>query len=319
MIKELFENQQIFLNYFFENIDLKKAESIADSIIDCRGTIFFTGVGKSGIIAKKISQTFISTGTKAFYLASVDALHGDIGIINENDIVIIISKSGQSQELLDLVPYIKNKKAKIISFVSKENSILAKKSDDFIVLPVRKELCPFNLVPTISTEVQLIFGDVIATYVMRRKEFTIEDFAWNHPAGAIGKRISLKVEDIMIKDKNIPICLEDDFLIDFLSVLSSKKCGALLVTDSNQMLKGIFTDGDLRRSIEKFGSAFLNKPIKELMTIAPKFTRKKILAIDAMKQMEDDKLITVLPVLDKEKVIGIIRMHDIIQAGLNYK
>jgi arabinose-5-phosphate isomerase len=170
MLKNLFETQRKYLNHFFENVDIEKAKEILNAFLKCQGNIIFTGIGKSGIIANKIATTMLSTGTKAFYLPCVDALHGDMGMISKNDLFVIFSKSGESRELLQLIPYVNRKKAKIISIVSNENSKLATLSDLYICLPVKKEICPFNLAPTTSAAVQLLFGDILTVALMRNKK-----------------------------------------------------------------------------------------------------------------------------------------------------
>ena len=218
-----------------------------------------------------------------------------------------------------MIPYIRKKGAKIIAIVSNQESRLVKEADFFITLPVEKELCPFNLAPTTSAAVQLIFGDILAVALMKAKNFTLSEFAVNHPAGSIGKKISLCVDDLMLRGENIPLCTQESCLIDVIAELSSKKCGALLVVDEKNELKGIFTDGDLRRAILQFGKDLLSQKIADLMTKAPQATTKKTLAWQAMKQMEENpkKLITVLPVVEGKKVVGIVRLHDILQAGLS--
>ncbi len=320
MIKELLEEQKDYINDFFDKIDHKEVETILSYLLSCKGSLIFTGVGKSGLIANKLATTFISTGTRSLYISPTDALHGDIGIVTNNDILICLSKSGESKELLDLLPFAKNKGAKIIAIVSNRNSKLAINSDVFVVLPVKKEICPFNLAPTTSTSIQLIFGDILAVALMKAKNFSIDDYANNHPSGLIGKKITLRVSDIMIKDENLlPICHPQDEIIDILSCLSSKQCGAILAVD-NDKLKGIFTDGDLRRSISQYKSNFLYKKIGDVMTKSFKWIEKDELAVNALKKMEEDKkLVTVLPVLENEKVIGIVRLHNIIQHGLKEK
>jgi arabinose-5-phosphate isomerase len=321
MLKELFIKQKEHLLHFFENIDIEKSDKLVQKILSCTGTLIFTGVGKSGIIANKLAMTLLSTGTKAIFLPSMDALHGDIGLVYKEDMVFLLSKSGETGELLSLLPFLKKKGAFTVALVSNEFSKLAKKADFFIHLPLIKELCPFNLSPTTSTTLQLVFGDVLAVALMKNKNFTIDEYAKNHPAGAIGKQIALFAKDLMYREEILPLCNEDDQLIDVLDILSSRKCGCLIVVDRENRLKGIFTDGDLRRSIEKHKSDFLYRKIKTIMTLNPKTTTPDILAVDVMRKMEeDDKLITVMPIVENnitKKVVGIIRMHDIIQAGLN--
>ena len=314
-IKKIFKNQKLYLDYFYENIDLKKTEKILNLLLNCKNNLIFTGIGKSGIIANKIAMTMLSTGTKALYLPATDALHGDIGIVSKDDIFIVLSKSGETNELLDLIPYVKKRNAKVISFVSNKNSSLEKVSDEFLLLPVLKELCPYNLAPTTSTTVQLMLGDVLTIALMQMKNFSLNDYAINHPKGAIGKQITLKVEDLMVKDNFLPLCNENNFIKDVLHVLSEKQCGCILIVDDKKSLKGIFTDGDLRRLIER-DKNFLEKSLKNFMEKKPFYIEKNALAIEAMKKMESTKQITVLPVIEDNKVIGLIRMHDIVKAGL---
>jgi arabinose-5-phosphate isomerase len=283
-----------------------------------QGTIFLSGVGKSGIIAKKIAVTMSSSGTKALYLSPLNALHGDIGLVTSGDAVLFLSKSGETDELLHLCPAIRNKGARLISVVSSLDSRLAKACDLNIVLPVSKELCPFNMVPTTSTMVQLIFGDLLAIALMNRKQFTVDDFAQNHPAGRIGKRMTFTVRDLMITGDRVPLAAPENILIDALSEFSGKQCGCLLVIDAAERLLGIFTDGDLRRSLQRHGAMVLHKSLRELMTTTPRFIHAKMLAYDAMKFMEADpkRPITVVPVVEDGKVVGILKMHDIVQSGI---
>lgn len=319
MVANLFQTQKSYLDYFYEKIDIAKTEKIIDELFHCAGTIIFTGVGKSGIIANKLAMTMLSTGTKSLYISPLDAQHGDLGIVSKDDIIVCLSNSGETKELVSLVPFIKKKGARLISIVSKPDSTLAKLGDIYIDLPVKKEICPFNLAPTTSTAVQLIFGDVLAVELMRRKNFSLDEFAANHPGGSIGKLITLKVKDLMLKEKDIPFCKKEDLLVDVLSTLSEKRCGCLIVVDGVYNLLGVFTDGDLRRSIQADKESFLSRKMEELMSKDPKWIFEEALAARAMEEMEKDKkkLITILPVLDKnKKVAGVIRMHDIIQEGL---
>lgn len=279
----------------------------------------FTGVGKSGLVAEKIALTMTSTGSRALYLSPINALHGDIGIVSSQDIFIMISKSGESEELFNIIPSLRNKKVKLVGIVSNMNSRLAKACDFVIYLPVEKELCPFDLVPTTSTVVQMIYGDLLAVALMRMKNFSLDQYALNHPAGRIGKRISLKVSDLMIQGENIPLCAPQDLLMEILVELSHKRCGCILVVDEQKHLLGIFTDGDLRRSLQKFEARALQMPIRELMSKSPRWIAPERLAWESMQLMEIDQknAITVLPVLDADQVVvGLIKLHDIVQSGL---
>ena len=319
MLRELFEQQRALLNHFFDHIDFDMAQRIFDKMIGCKGVVLLSGVGKSGHIAQKISTTLSSTGTRSTFLSPAHALHGDIGIVSPHDIFLFLSKSGESQELIDLLPHIQKKGAFSIGCVSDPHSRLSKAADLSIVLPIEKELCPFDLAPTTSTAAQLIFGDCIAIALMRAKKFSRSDFAANHPAGFLGRKITLKVSDLMLKGDAVPLCKPDQKLIETIHELSSKKCGCLLVVDSQDHLLGIFTDGDLRRAIESKGPDALQHKMSELMNKQPKTIGQENLAFQAMRHMESEptRPVTVLPVIHQEKITGLLRMHDILQAGLH--
>jgi|JI10StandDraft_1071094.scaffolds.fasta_scaffold09260_12 arabinose-5-phosphate isomerase len=318
MLKDLFKEYQENLNNFFDHVDIDQAQKIFDLLLNASGTLIFTGVGKSGIIAEKLAMTMISTGTKALYLPPMNALHGDIGIVTEKDILICISKSGQSEELLSLIPYAQKKGAKTIAWVSNPHSKLLRMCDLGITLPLSKELCPFDLAPTTSTAIQLIFGDVLSVALMQAKKFSLDDYALNHPAGAIGRKITLTVEDIMLEGEGLPLCKPTDRLRDAIAILTDKKCGCLLIVDKNERLLGIFTDGDLRRSLQKDPAAALEKTMEELMTPSCIATDKGKKALEALKLMQKDpkKWVNVVPVTDADRLIGLIRMHDLVQAGI---
>ncbi len=320
LLRTLFQDQQRYLNAFFDEINLEQAEAILERIQACSGVAILTGVGKSGYIAEKIAATLVSTGTRATYLSPAHALHGDIGFISNQDLLIAFSKSGQSQELLDLLPHAQKKGAGTIAVVSQAGSPLERGADLTIILPVLRELCPFDLVPTTSTMVQLLFGDCLAIALMNKKQFSISDFALNHPAGFLGKKITLKVADLMLKGVDLPLCRPTDRLIEVLPELSAKRCGCLLVTDEHLQLQGVFTDGDLRRSLESKGSEALQCRLSELMSPSPRTIAPHPLAWEAMRKMEENpsRPVTVLPVLEGGQVVGLLRMHDILQAKLPF-
>jgi len=318
MLKALFEEQQKHLNDFFKCIDLQKAEAFFQRCLQCRGLLIFSGIGKSGIIAEKIAMTLISTGTKALYLPPYNFLHGDIGVVSQEDLVIFMSKSGETEELLALVPFIKKRGAQLMSLISNPHSRLAKVVDFSLNLPVEKELCPFDLAPTTSTTVQLIFGDALAIALMKAKGFALDQYALAHPAGTLGKKMTVRVEDLMKRGEDIPLCRAGDRLVDMLVELSNKRAGCLLVVDEDDTLLGIFTDGDLRRALQMKGSQVLEEKMDALMTATPISATKEILAWEAVKIMQKDpkKWILVLPILEKKKVVGLLRMHDVIQEGI---
>lgn len=319
MLKNLFQRARESLNTFFDSVNISEAEKLLDLLEKCTGVIHFTGVGKSGLVAKKIAVTMTSCGTRATFISPMDALHGDLGIVRSDDLVIIFSKSGESDELLALVPALRNKGVKIASIVCAEHCRLAKASDFTLYVPPQPELCPFGMAPTTSTITQMIIGDILTIGLMERKKFTLDEYATNHPAGQIGKRTTMRVEDLMVKGPNIPCCSPDSKLVDTLVELSKKRCGCVLVTDKNQKLMGIFTDGDLRRALQNKGGSILENLMKELMTNAAKTIGPKDLAWKAMQVMEGDQknAITVLPVVDhNQTIVGLIKLHDIIQSGV---
>lgn len=318
MFKDLFEKQRKHLNIFFDKFDLLEFERLVNLCAKCKGTLVFTGVGKSAIIAQKISQTLLSTGTKSVFLSALEALHGSIAMVSEEDLFFCLSKSGQTNELLNLIPYIQIRKAKIVSLTCDENSALAKQADLSIYLPIEKELCPFNLAPTISTTAQLLFGDALTVALMRVKQISLDQYAFNHPAGSIGKKASVCVRDLMIKKDNIPIGFSENTVIEIISELSSKQCGCVIIVNQEKKALGIFTDGDLRRGLEKQGESILHRKLEELMTSKFLFIEQDKLAWHALQKMEKDpkKLVSVLPVIEKDRLVGIIRMHDILQTGI---
>jgi arabinose-5-phosphate isomerase len=318
LIRELFQQQKQILDHFFHTVDCEAIDSVLYTLSQCRGAIVLSGVGKSGLIAQKISATLVSTGTRSYFLSPSNALHGDIGNVHSDDVVICLSKSGSSQELIDLIPFIHQKTKQTIAVISKTASKLEKLCAQTVYLPVQRELCPHDLAPTSSTAIQLIFGDTLAIALMKKRGFGIEDFAANHPAGLLGRKITLRVEDVMLKGDLLPLCKSTDKLIDVLHELSMKRCGCLLIVNERRQLEGIFTDGDLRRSVQSKGAAALESTLQELMTRNAKSISPGKLALHAMQIMEEDphRLITVLPVLEGTSLVGLLRMHDILQAGL---
>lgn len=318
MLQELLDKQKESIDLFFNDFDQAVAEQVLQTFLDCKGWIFFTGVGKSGIIAKKIAMTIVSTGTRALYISPVNALHGDLGIVSKDDVFVLISKGGESQELMDLVPSLRNKGAKVISWVSNPKSRLAKAADLFLHIPMKEELCPYGLAPTTSPAIQLLVGDMIAVALMKKKKFSLDQYAENHPAGQIGKRVTMKVRDLMLAGEEVPRAKPGDRLGDKLVELTDKRCGCLVIVDENDKLQGIFTDGDLRRALQSKQDRILETRLDTLMTKVPKSIESSRLAWDAAKEMESDQKrpVMVLPVVEEEKVVGLIKMHDILQSGL---
>jgi arabinose-5-phosphate isomerase len=314
----LLQDLQANVDVLFQRFDCPRFSKIIEIVLHSKGCIFFTGVGKSGIIAKKIAMTFSSSGTKALYLSPQNALHGDIGMVGRDDIVFLMSKSGESTELLELCPALRNKGAHLVAVVTNEASRLARACDASFVLPELKELCPFDLAPTTSTIAQLVFGDVLAMALMRLKGVSLSDFIQNHPAGRIGRRQLVKVRDLMVSGDAMPLCAPSDTLGSMLVELSNKQCGCVCIVDGESRLLGIFTDGDLRRTLQKLGPAALGATMGSLMTGTPRTISQGMLAYEAMRVMEADQKhpVTVLPVVEEGRCVGLIKMHDIIQSGI---
>ena len=319
MLQELLEQQRLQTNFFFESFKILELEKLIDHLAAATGVIFLTGVGKSGMIAKKVAVTMSSTGTKAFYMSPIDALHGDVGAVKAEDVVIIFSKSGESDELIELVPAIRAKGATVISILCTAGSRLQQMSDLSLLIPFQKELCPFDLAPTTSTTCQLMLGDLLTVALMKYKAFSLGEYMLNHPSGRIGRRLILKVSDIMLTGEKIPLCLQHDLIYDVLLELTDKRCGAVLVVDNDKKLLGIFTDGDLRRGLQTHQASLLKMSVAELMTKNVKCVPAELLAFEALKIMEssDSKRLSCLAVTDQQaKVVGLIHIHDIIQKGI---
>ena len=318
MIEELLKRERDALNYFFNNIDIAEVNAVFEQLKSCCGLIALTGVGKSGLVAKKIAATMTSTNTRAIFLSPVNALHGDLGIISADDTFLFLSKSGESDELMALIPALKNKGVTLIAVVSKRNSRLAQLCDLTIHLPLEAELCPFDMVPTISAAIQMLFGDLLAVALMQNRGLSLDEYALNHPAGRIGKSITLKVEDLMIVGNQVPLAQPDDTLIETLVELSNKRCGCVLIVNEKSELLGIFTDGDLRRTLQQKGPDALHCPLKELMSPSPRTITPQTLATEALRVMEGNRHneVTVLPVINNGRVMGLIKLHDVIQIGL---
>ncbi|NBO24057.1 MAG: KpsF/GutQ family sugar-phosphate isomerase [Chlamydiae bacterium] len=317
---KLMARQQVLINQFFSSLDPSALEMASLAILKCEGTIFFTGVGKSGYSAELLATLFASIGIKAFYLSPMNALHGDIGILSDKDLVIFLSKSGNTQELIQLVFLIKERNIASMGWFCQKGGRLSQFCQTTIYLPLEKELCPFDLSPTTSTILQLIFGNTLTVDLMEKKQFSKEIYEKNHPSGVIGQKMKLKVEDIMLNFDYLPICHEQDPVQDILVELSDKKCGCILVLDENQQLLGVFTDGDLRRAIKQDQDKVFINPVRKYMTeqyisIHPKETLVE--AINRMQKKFPEKKISALPVIQEDKLLGLVRLQDIVSLGIN--
>lgn len=288
-------------------------------LVACTGKVVLLGVGKSGVIAQKIAATMTSTGTAALHLHPSDALHGGLGIVTSNDLVIALSNSGETDEVIAMLPYLKQRQVRLIAIVGNLNSTLARRADVALDASVDQEACPLNLAPTTSTTVALAIGDALAMTLMQAKGWTLEDFAQNHPAGRLGKRLTLRVADLMHGGDDNPTIGEAASWLEIIKAISRGGLGAVNVVDSANRLVGIITDGDVRRAlgtIEADGLKSLD--CGSMMTRDPVVAAPDLLAYDALRLMEErPSQISVLPVVDGHRVcVGLIRLHDIVRSGL---
>jgi len=329
-LKAIFAQQKESLSQFFDKLDYDEVSKLTQKLLKCKGSVLFTGVGKSGFVAKKINQTLVSTGTRALWLAPVDALHGDIGLVSPGDILVMFSKSGTTKELLTLVPYAKAKGGYIVVLTSNHKSPLAQVSDMVVSLPLEKELQAFpneglgqsrEAPPATSNTVQMLFGDTIAVALMNARGLTQNQYAMNHPAGRIGKRLVMKVHDVMQPIGKLAKCIPSDNGLAALTRLSQNPSagGCLMVSDQSGELKGTLQDGDLRRALTLHGKAVLEMSVQELMNFNKTFPRTcgaDMMAADAVLEMEKHK-VTYLPVVDDTKMLlGVITVKDLAAAGL---
>jgi len=287
--------------------------TLCDKVIKCDGKFIIMGVGKSGHIAQKISATLSSTGTPSIFIHPTEAAHGDMGLIDKKDIVLLISNSGETDEIINILSSLKRHCKEIASLTSNNKSSIAKSADIKIQLKSKKEACPLNLAPTSSTTNALVFGDALAIALLEAKGFTQKDFASSHPAGKLGKKLITQVEDLMHKGNAVPKVSADTILDKALLEITKKNLGITLIVEKTRLV-GIFTDGDLRRCINKKVD-IQNTKIKDVMTKKFKTINSDALAIDAANIMEDNKIFT-LVVIDKNKHIGVISMHDLIEARI---
>jgi arabinose-5-phosphate isomerase len=281
----------------------------------CKGRVIVTGVGKSGLIARKIVATMNSTGTPAVFLHPSDAVHGDLGIVREEDVVVCLSKSGNTEEMNTLIPMFKRLGVSIISIVGRMHSFLARESTLALDATVSEEACPLDLAPTSSTTVALVLGDALAIALLDRRGFGEEDFAVFHPGGTLGKRLSLKVDELMIKGDEIPRVASDVPLRDAIVEMTSKRLGCTCVVRDDGVLLGIITDGDLRRLLQKT-TEISQTTAGMAMTRNPKTARQGSLAVVVLQEMESYKITQVVVVNEHHMPVGVVHLHDLVNAGL---
>lgn len=292
--------------------DFRKA---IDICLKTKGRIVVSGMGKTGIIAQKLSATLASTGTPSLFLHTAEAIHGDLGKVTADDTVIVLSNSGSTEEMRQLLPILKKIGSKVIAMTGNLKSVLAKYSDVVLDVSVKKEACPLGLAPTASTTATLAMADALAVCLLERKGFKEKDFAFFHPGGALGRRLLLKVDDIMRRGAANPIVRENNLVSEVLLKITQARAGSATVVDGSGKLTGIFTDGDLRRHLETFADLPRRK-VKEVMTRDPAVADKEMLAVEALRILREKK-IDELPVVDKSgRPVGLLDVQDLLKAGL---
>jgi arabinose-5-phosphate isomerase len=292
-----------------------------EMLYDCRGKVVVTGLGKSGLICRKIAATFSSLGTPSFFLHAGDANHGDMGMVMEGDVVLAISNSGETDEILTLIPILKRIGVRLIAMTGKRDSTLSRAADVVLDAGVLEEACPLGLSPTASTTAALALGDALAVILLERKGFKEEDFALRHPGGTLGRKLLLRVDDLMHRDVDVPMVGEETLMKEAILVITSKRLGVTGVTDKHGNLTGVITDGDLRRGLQAYGDGILSKRADEIMTRKPKSIEKDALALQALAKMEENvpRPITSLFVVEKPGdtvPIGILHIHTLLKAGI---
>jgi arabinose-5-phosphate isomerase len=290
-------------------------------LYNCRGKVVVTGLGKSGLVCRKIAATFSSMGTPSFFLHAGDANHGDMGMIMEGDVVLAVSNSGETEEILTLIPTLKRIGVRIVAMTGNHDSTLSRAADVVLDAGVTEEACPLGLSPTASTTAALALGDALAVILLEKKGFKEEDFALRHPGGILGRKLLLRVEDLMHRDGDVPLVGEETLMKEAILVITSKRLGVTGVTDQRGDLIGVITDGDLRRGLQAHGDGILSKRAEEIMTLKPRSIEKDALASQALARMEENlpRPITSLFVVEKpgDRVpVGILHIHDLLKAGI---
>src|SRR3972149_8300018 len=286
-----------------------------DTLYSCKGRVIVTGMGKSGWIGNKIAATFASTGTPSFFLHPAEGSHGDLGMVVKDDVVLAISNSGETKEINEILPIIKRLGVKLISITGNLHSLLAKESDVTLDGRIDKEACPLGLAPTASTTVALALGDALAISLLKKRGFKKEEFALFHPGGQLGKKLLLKVENLIHKDNEMPVVSEDASMRKTIIEITSKKLGVTIVVNKNRNLIGVITDGDLRRALEKY-SDIMERKSSEIMTQNPKTIKSSSLAVEALRIMEKYSITSLVVQDKKRKPEGKIHLHDILRSGI---
>jgi len=313
--KEVINQEARGLHEVAENLN-HDFENAVTALMECSGRIIVMGVGKSGIIGRKIASTLASTGTPAFFLHPSEAIHGELGMITDQDIILVISNSGETSEILTVLPSLKSMGVKIINLCGNSSSTLWRNTDINLNIKVSSEADPNNLAPTTSTTAALALGDALAIVILKERRFQPEDFAKLHPGGSLGKKLTMKVRDLMHTGEMIPKIKKDATIKEILFVLTKIGLGIAIIVDSDDTLLGVFTDGDLRRLIETT-PAFLDVKISKVMKKNPKTINENELAYTALSKMKDYKITELIITDSTGKVCGVVNIHDILRAGIS--
>ena len=312
--RTILEQEARAIQQIAERLDNSFAEAVM-LLAACKGKIIISGMGKSGIIAQKIAATMSSTGSTALFLHPADAAHGDLGIVNQDDVVICLSKSGTTEELNFIIPALKQIGATIIAMTGNNRSFLAQNANITLDTDIEKEACPYDLAPTTSTTAMLAMGDALAISLMQQKKFTQRDFALTHPKGSLGRRLTVKVTDIMAKDKAVPLVKESASVTDLILEMTSKRYGVSAVVNEEGRLTGIFTDGDLRRLVQS-GREFLSLSADSVMTANPKTVSTTTMAKECLDILETYRITQLLVCDNEQHPVGMVHIHDLITLGL---
>jgi arabinose-5-phosphate isomerase len=315
--QETFHIEAEALNKAAERLDQTFLDAIT-LILNTKGKLIITGVGKSGLVGAKMAATFASTGTSSFFLHPTEALHGDLGMIGKEDSLLAISSSGESEELTKILPHIKRFDIPLIGLTGNQNSSLGSYADVFLDISVEKEACPLGIAPTTSTTVTMALGDALAVALMRQKGFRKEDFASFHPGGALGKKLFIKIKDLM-RTKNLPIINTSTTLKDAIVAMSEGKLGTVLIVDESESFTAILSDGDLRRALMQEGFSLDHLAIDYACKDPKRYTNTELLASEALEIIEKGR-IQLLPITnDTGKIIGVLHIHDLVNAGIKSK
>jgi len=286
-------------------------------LLACEGKVVFTGMGKSGLVCRKIAATFSSTGTPAFFLHPAEGVHGDLGILARGDLLVAVSNSGETEELVEILPLIRRLDLSLVAITGNPRSTLARRADVALFLRVEREACPLNLAPMTSTTATLALGDALAAAVMERKGFSASDFARFHPAGTLGRQLTLQVQDLMHGGSSVPRVALDTTLSEAILEMTSKRLGLTAVVDADDTLRGVITDGDLRRGLEK-RLDLAGALAQDVMTENPKRVARSALAVEALRLMESHSITALFVVEDgaPSRIAGVVHIHDLVKAGL---